>query len=173
MTGSTRPSPEYLHRKFICDAEAGEIRHRAGPMQGRPAFTAYSDGYLRGRVDAQLFSAHLIIWAMTYGYWPQERGLTIDHINGDRADNRLSNLRCVPQSLNQRNKAMPRSNTSGVMGVYNYPEGKWTARIRVNGKHIVLGSFREKEHAVIARRAAERALGFSGRHGQEPGRAND
>jgi hypothetical protein len=87
-------------------------------------------------------------------------GLVIDHINGDRSDNRIVNLRVVPQIENKRNRHAPSAANSGVVGVYP-SRSKWQARIRVGGRHIVLGSYETIHEATIARRAAERALGFN------------
>jgi hypothetical protein len=99
---------------------------------------------------------------MIHGYWPDE----IDHINGDRADNRLSNLREVSNIENQRNKVLPRNNKSGHIGVsWNKDSKKWMARITINYKLKQVGQFSTIEEAVAARKEAERKFGFSERHG--------
>ena len=72
-----------------------------------------------------------------------------DHIDGDRSNNRRSNLRESSRSQNAANRVkLMRNNTSGFAGVsFNKRKGKWTANIRVNKKQIYLGLFAEKEAA--------------------------
>ncbi|WP_446719173.1 HNH endonuclease signature motif containing protein [Halocynthiibacter sp. C4] len=107
--------------------------------------------------------AHRVIWAMFYGRWPAK---DIDHINGDRTDNRISNLRHVSRAENARNSSRSSANTSGRTGVYKVKKsGKWNARIRVDGRFINLGFFKEFEAACAARAVAESKYGFSARHG--------
>lgn len=91
----------------------------------------------------------------------------VDHINGDTTDNRRSNLRVVPQSVNARNISRSHDrNASGVLGVQR-SHGKWAARIMMPGKvsHVV-GRFDTIEEATAARLRAEREL-----WGIEPRRA--
>lgn len=85
------------------------------------------------------------------------RHLDVDHINGDRADNRRLNLRTCDRSSNLKNKTRKRrDNSSGVTGVYLHKQtGKWTAQIQVGGKPRHLGLFQTKDEAGAARRAAE------------------
>lgn len=97
---------------------------------------------------------------MHYGNWPQH----IDHINGDRLDNRIENLREVDRAENMKNMRMPADNTSGFVGVTRHYE-KWKAQITVNGKHIYLGRFDHKKDAIAARIAANRKFGFHENHG--------
>lgn len=85
-------------------------------------------------------------------------GLVVDHINGDTLDNRRSNLRAVPQSVNLRNTDRLRSNNaSGHVGVQFYPNAKkgWRAFIVADGKRYALGSFVTKEEAIEARLRGE------------------
>lgn len=132
---------------------------------GAEAFTcASSHGYLHGTIFARHFSAHRVAWALYYGEWPQN---DIDHINGIRTDNRISNLRDVTVLENRRNAAIPRSNTSGVMGVcWREAEAKWFAYIQVNRKFVNLGFHAEFSAAVDARKTAEARYGFHPNHGR-------
>lgn len=87
-------------------------------------------------------------------------GTHVDHINGDKLDNRRENLRVVTPQINQVNrKRRNRNNTSGHRGVCYAPAASptkhWRAQITVNGRNIHLGMFATKEEAVVARRAAE------------------
>lgn len=106
-----------------------------------------------------------MIWVLHYGEWPKGH---IDHINGNRLDNRIENLRDVPpNSDNQRNIAIPRHNTSGVMGVCWHKRNKgWQVRIKANGRNIYVGVFKNFDEAVSARKAAEKTYGYHPNHGR-------
>lgn len=131
---------------------------------GREAFTVrHPSGYLMGKIDGEMWLAHRVIWKLVYGTEPNE----IDHEDGTKSDNKLSNLRDVDRSGNRRNQPLPITNTSGAMGVTWAPkQGKWHARITVAGCRIHLGSFSCFDAAVAARKAAERELGFHANHGR-------
>lgn len=152
------PSQEYLLANFSYCAETGQIVRL---KNGKRAFGARnSDGYLQGRCAGVRtpFRAHRIAWKMHYGTDPQE----IDHINGDRADNRISNLREVTHIENQRNRRVSRNNTSGISGVRWHSRDRcWFAQINILGRAKHLGSFQTREAAAAARMAAEEQLGFA------------
>lgn len=128
-----------------------------GRFAGKEAFVCLSDtGYLKGRFLGREMYAHRVIWKIFYGVEPD----TIDHINGDRTDNRIANLRSISPSENNKNMGKSKRNTSGVVGVSRTPAGKWSANIVNGGKSIWLGTFCLKRQAVAARQEAERHLGF-------------
>lgn len=130
---------------------------------GKPALTSgQSNGYLRGSIFKQGALAHRVAFAIAYGRWPSE----IDHINGDKSDNRLENLREVTRAENMRN--LPRRKKSGaVMGVSQTPNGKaWVARI---GDSIRLGTFATEDAAIAARREAMAQRGYHPNHGRPSG----
>jgi len=131
---------------------------------GKEAFTAVdTHGYLKGTIFAQVLRAHRVIWLMETGAWPDA---DIDHVNGDRTDNRIENLRDVSRSQNRRNSALSSSNSSGVTGVFRLAEGgKWTARIFAYGRTVSLGTFDTIEAAKQAREEANKKYGYSSRHG--------
>lgn len=80
----------------------------------------------------------------------------IDHISGERNDNRKRNLRIADYSTNMMNSRISQNNTSGVKGInYDKDVGKWRARIQVNNKRMSLGSFSDIEKAIRARKQAE------------------
>lgn len=85
------------------------------------------------------------------------KGFKVDHISGDKHDNRKSNLRIVNSMQNAQNKGILLSNTSGTPGVnFVKATGRWRARITVNRKEINLGTFLLIEDAIKARKAAEK-----------------
>jgi hypothetical protein len=101
---------------------------------------------------------------MKTGKWPDTE---IDHINGNRADNRFENLRQVSHQENGKNTKRYASNRSGFAGVGRTTNpSKWRARIRVNGKLVHLGVFDSAEDARTARKAAEKQFGFHENHGR-------
>jgi hypothetical protein len=134
-------------------------------FSGRPAMNVKSlRGYLVGRVNSVSMKAHRAAWALHYGEWPKHE---IDHINGNKMDNRIENLRDVQTLENGKNRPKQINNTSGVTGVgYSQAKGKWFARIKVNQKLIHLGHFSTKEEATHRRLVAESRYGFTKRHGK-------
>lgn len=90
----------------------------------------------------------------------------VDHANGDKLDNRRSNLRICTRSQNMHNRKVDRSNSSGVKGVFWHRQhSKWYARIGLHGKSIFLGLFDDLKDAECAvRKARERLHGEFARH---------
>lgn len=136
-------------------------------MAGKPAL-AYQDlrhGYLTGSLFNRHISAHRVVFALTHGAWPAGE---VDHINGNRTDNRPANLRDVPHRENLKNAKRAINNTSGTTGVtFDSTHGKWVARIAATGnrnRHV--GCFVSKSEAVAARKAAEALHGYHPNHGR-------
>lgn len=77
------------------------------------------------------------------------KGMQVDHINGDKIDNRKCNLRIVTNSQNSQNRGARSDNTSGYKGVRSQ-RGKWRAEIKVNYQTINLGCYSTKEQAARA-----------------------
>jgi HNH endonuclease len=120
-------------------------------------------GYISTTVLQINFKLHRIAWAIYYGEWPNGQ---IDHINHDRANNSIANLRVVSNAINQRNGGMRSDNSSGVCGVaWNPDRNKWRARITVDGAIKNLGCFTDINDAITARKNAESQFGFHPNHG--------
>lgn len=132
----------------------------AGKEAGRLA----QDGYRKVTVFGARYQAHRLVWLLAHGVWPTGE---IDHINGDKTDNRLSNLRDVSHLENQRNQRLKANNTSGFNGVsWDRFAKRWLAYIGgANRRHV--GYFDTPEQAAAARRAAEQGLGFHPNHGEQ------
>lgn len=121
-----------------------------------------STGYLRIAIGGRSYKAHRVAWLLAHGEWPSEH---LDHVNGVKTDNRLSNLRPATHRQNKQNIGRQRNNSSGFKGVYLHtlskPENpRWVARIKAGKKYRHLGCFSTAEEAAEAyRRAAEKLHG--------------
>ena len=104
-------------------------------------------GYLVVKTLRRQLKVHQVIWCLQYGVWPQHQ---IDHVNRDRSDNKISNLRAASNYLNQGNRGLNRNNTSGYKGVtFNKKEQAWRAIIRQHGgKRLVFWGFKTPEEAA-------------------------
>lgn len=131
---------------------------------GNPALAyPHGGGYFWGYIDGQKVYAHRAAWKVMHGTDP----LFIDHINGNRADNRIVNLRNVDRTGNARNCKRQRNNKSGMPGVHWYkPYGKWQVYISKNNKRVNLGYFWCIGEAMRIRKCAEKDLGYAGGHGR-------
>jgi len=115
-------------------------------------------GYIIVKVYRNAFKAHRLAWAIYHGAWPSP-GLFIDHINRDKADNRIINLRLATRSENGLNRPNPANNTSGMKGVYwASRNGKWAATIGIDNAKHRLGYFTSYEAACAAYVKAARQL---------------
>lgn len=139
-------------------------RHVAGSKAGSPNSNRYLTVgfYVNGKL--RTFQVHRIIWLHVYGQWPDG---VIDHIDGNRTNNSISNLRVVTNRDNCRNGKRRRNNQSGISGVnWHKKQQKWNARINDGCRRIHLGSFDRLEDATAARQRAEKELGYHENHGR-------
>lgn len=151
-------SIEELRKSFSYNPDTGcLIRVSTGKQAGSITKT----GYMRTWLGPTKYKMHRVAWAIYHGEWPDQ----IDHINGDRADNRIDNLRNVSKRENSLNHRLRPDNKSGCPGVNWHASGKWIAQIRDAGKYVYLGSFANLEDAVSARKEAEARFGYHKNHG--------
>lgn len=121
---------------------------------GKIVGTNNGQGYLCVSFMKRIFKAHRIAWRLYYGVWPDSQ---IDHINGDRSDNRICNLRLATHKQNTWNRSRSVNSNSGVKGVTKHLN-RWQASIGKDGRRHYLGSFKTIEEAKTAREKAEEYL---------------
>ena len=124
------------------------------------------DGYVRIYIGRNSHKAHRLAWMYMYGSAPK----IIDHINGDRADNRIVNLRLATKSLNNQNKGVSRSKKIKFVGIFGTKKGDFMARIKVTlaGRpiNLYLGTYPTEDEAYKVYIAAKDMMhpgAFSGR----------
>lgn len=160
MANKKEATAEELRQALEYDADAGVVywrignsRRRAGDLAG----TKGTNGYIYINYKYKMYLAHRIAWLLYYGHWP---ATSIDHINRNKADNRIVNLRLCPnnQRDNAQNVNLRPDNTSGFTGVHLYKRtGKYQAYINVAKKKVALGYFNTAEEA---HRAYNKAKGI-------------
>lgn len=133
----------------------------AGKVAGSAHGLGYTQICIKIYDKAYKVLAHRLAWYIHTGEIPVE----IDHINGNRSDNRIVNLRPSNDAENAKNKAIAKNNKSGYPGVC-YNQGKWEVRKGHNGKLIYIGSFTNKDDAIAACKKAERKYGYHKNHGR-------
>ena len=132
---------------------------------GKRAGSSNSDGYEVIRVGGNQFRTNRLVWELLHGPIPD--GMQIDHVNGDRRDNRAANLRAVTITENNRNMRLSHRNTSGLHGVvFLHRYNRFQAHIVVDRKHIYLGYHKTLIDASAARKSAEFRHGFHPNHGR-------
>jgi hypothetical protein len=156
---------------FIYEQSTGRLYHarnksknmtaRAGaPCSTRPG----TGGYLWVHHDGRPHQQHRVVWWVVYGEWPKGE---VDHIDHDRTNNRLSNLRVVDRGTNSRNCRLMKNNTSGHNSVHwDKKSKKWVANVCVNGKQTRIGQFDSLYDAIDARRFADERLEYHSNHGK-------
>ena len=141
------PIPEL--NELVELADSGQIRTKIqrGPRRsGDVLGTATPNGYLTVGIKSKRFLAHRVAFALANGRWPT---MWVDHINGDKKDNRPENLR--EASVLESSWNTPGFGASGVKGIsFRQDRGFWRAEITVRGVKRYLGSFKCKEMAELA-----------------------
>lgn len=158
---------EYVKARISYDAETGNAfwlfsekmpKNWNSRWAGKPAGRVSHKGYVELAFLGRRFLMHRVVWLLYYGQWPYQE---IDHINGVRSDNRISNLRVVSSSGNKKNQGKRVDNTSGTTGVnWCKKSKKWRASIKENGSSRHLGLFSDIDEAIACRKSAEVSFGF-------------
>jgi len=159
---------DFLRSIFDYDAKAGRLiwktatrGHRAGAVAGTLQECKNRGKQYRqiciGRGTSEIVSLeHRLVFLWHHGYLPKQ----VDHINLDKTDNRIENLRAADASKNQMNVPVRSFTKSGFKGVHwDESRKKWMARIKINGKHVFLGRFDTPEKAYESRKAAQHIHG--------------
>lgn len=145
------------------DNTTGQFTKLQGHIN-RKLGTIDHDGYLRITLDKKAYRAHRLAWLYVYGEMPKG---VIDHINHNKTDNSIDNLRDVELITNSRNMQKHIKCKSGVLGVrWDKRVNKWQARISVNNKDIYLGFYTDFQDAWDARKKAEIQYNFHNTHGE-------
>lgn len=167
QASKVRPLPTHARVRELLNYEpsTGALTwrvNRPGAKAGRVVGCVSVYGYRQLTVDAKPLYAHRVAWMHFYGEWPKEQ---IDHINGDRLDNRLTNLRDVSGAVNSANKHKPRGR-SGLLGAHVDTEfGGFASKIGPAGAQRFLGRFKTAEEAHYAYMTA-RAEGHTRVHAE-------
>ncbi len=162
-----RPSVEQLRRVLSYNAITGDLfwlettssRVKPGDRAGG---VNKSTGYIGVKIFGKVWRAHRVAWAIQTGSWPTSE---IDHINGEKADNRFTNLRAATRSQNCSNTKTYKNNKSGFKGVHQRSNGRWRATVYCAKRRYDLGHFNTAAEAHAAYCASSREL-----HGEFAGR---
>ena len=144
---------ERLKELYSYDDKSGEFTrltnaggYAIGSVAGR-----LSNGYISIGIDGKEYGAHRLAWMYVYGEVPL---FEIDHIDRNRSNNAIDNLRAATSSENNLNRKIFKNNTSGCKGV-SFTDNRWRASITIDGKRINLGRFVKYSDAVDARKNVE------------------
>lgn len=182
MGQSPEVTIEMLRKLVAIDMETGALTWKPRPVElfanerawkswnsrfaGRQAFNTLSgNGYMHGALFNKKIYAHRIVFALVNGRWSEQ---SIDHIDGNRLNNRPLNLRDVDHRSNCLNQPIRKANTSGFTGVsYDRTRGAYESYITSHGKKIALGRFATSAEAAIARAQANKTHGYHANHGRK------
>ncbi|WP_312816290.1 HNH endonuclease [Atlantibacter subterraneus] len=172
---------EYLRECFSYEPETGVLTWKSRPehhfshssradggfnkrFAGKAAGSVMARGYLWITLCGKPHFAHRIAWAVYYGEYPDG---VIDHSNGVKTDNRISNLVLSTPGENSRNQKLRVNNKSGQMGVFQRKDnGRFRCFIQGDGKRIWLGTYDTIEEAISVRKEAEKRFGYHENHGR-------
>lgn len=149
---------EYLRNLFSYNPETGEFirnidTYRRGHRKGEVAGTKLEDNAIQIIIDKKAYKAHRLAFLYMIGEMPKNG---VDHIDGNRSNNKWTNLRRATQAQNNQNMRVRKDSTSGLTGVsYSKSRDRWEAKIAVNGKTIHLGRHKTAPEAAEAYRLAK------------------
>lgn len=137
-----------LKRYFNYNAKTGVVINkitRGNSKKGERSGAIDNRGYLTVSINSKMMQIHRLAFLYEKGYLPKY----IDHIDGDKLNNKIDNLRECRQQENCYNRKMSKNNQCGVKGVYwDRGSRSWRAQLSINGKNTYLGCFWEKELAA-------------------------
>lgn len=141
------------------DPNDGSFRwklNHGGQREGCIAGSLRRDGYVAIKMDGRQYLAHRLAFLFLAGRWPDDK---IDHINGNRADNRAENIRQASQADNCQNRALRSDSATGLVGVsFHKATGKFSAKITLRGNQRHLGLFECPQEAHQAYAAAKASV---------------
>lgn len=140
---------ELANAMLVYNPDTGEFRWRVDPRRvgmkpGDVAGSKRSDGYIAIMLKGKSYYAHRVAWLIYHGIWP---GMMIDHANGIRSDNRISNLRLATRAQNSSNRKRNKNSTCPYKGITRTKGGKWIGTIRHAGVANYLGTYDTPEEA--------------------------
>lgn len=151
-----KPIPEIVKDLLAYNPDTGlltwKMSRRGTVKAGGIAGTVNDDGYIRVKVKQKFYPSHRIAWFIYHGQQPEGQ---LDHIDNDKTNNRISNLRLATPIQNNQNIGKTSSCTSGVKNV-TWQKGAWQVVIKVNGKPMYFGRFQNlfeaRERAIEVRK---------------------
>ena len=151
---------DYLKTVLEDDSETGVFTHKPTrspkAYPGAVAGRINTNGHRQIGIDGERYMAHRLAWFWIHGVWPTDQ---IDHINGDRDNNCISNLRPATQKQNMENQMLHCNNGSGFRGVsWHKANKKWTAYVNHNGKRLYLGIYQSVDDAIKVVKASRDML---------------
>ena len=156
---------QQITKKFRYDPVSGNLFYRSWYRSGKEQLVKSldADGYLSVTLNRRRQRAHRVCYMIFHQQILGDK--IVDHLDQDKKNNRISNLRLTTRAVNNQNLAKRKTNTSGVVGVYQIPSsGKWRAQIRVNKINKHIGCYNTIEEATAARRFAIKQYGFCENH---------
>ena len=157
-----------LRELFSYNSETGKftrIKALCGPVAkiGMIAGTLGKRGYIDIGIDGKRYKAHRLAWLYVYGEFPSNK-FQIDHIDGNKTNNTIEDLRVVTASQNLQNikNAKSHNATSKVLGVSWFKRDKtWQVEISVNKKKLYLGRYSDLEEAKYVYLSAKKLYHIS------------
>lgn len=156
-----RPVWTFNQGKYDIKREAHRWNSRHEGFQAFNTLSKY--GYLSGRLSGVSLYSHRVVWAVYHGDFPE---LWLDHLDGNRSNNKIENLREVSYKDNNKNSSLRSDNKTGCVGV-TVRQSKFIVNIKdCFGKQIQLGTFKTLEEAIFKRKSAEADYGYHVNHGK-------
>lgn len=146
---------EEMAKRLSYDKDTGVVVWLDGKKAGQEIVNLSNEGYRRLKILGKNYYLHRVCWFLHHKEWPTGY---LDHVNGDKADNRLKNLRLASSSQNSANRILAVNNSTGYKGVvYRKEFNKYLARVGANPR-IIVGYFETAEDAARAYNKAAKEL---------------